>query len=335
MKNNMNENPDNKNVKKGTGITENDIILKDQRQANKEGLATGIIATSVIAIILLAAAGIYGNSLIKSEKEKQVSMLENQSQKFSEQLTHRDSVINEWVTTFDQIEKDLSVVKDQQQIIKLKSSDREFTEERKQQVLRDIEYINTLLDQNKTKIASLNAQLIKSGGSLKILQDKIAELEEMMITRENEINELKSALAKKDFEIEELNVRMADMQVTILKKDEEISQQINSMNRAFLVSGTFRELKEKGLVIKDGGFLGIGKKESLVKDFVDTLFAQVNITETLKIPVNSKIVKLITDHPASSYELIPDKENKIAYIEIKDPYQFWKLSKYAVVETKN
>ena len=28
-------------------------------------------------------------------------------------------------------------------------------------------------------------------------------------------------------------------------------------------------------------------------------------------------------------------ENKIAYIEIKDPDQFWKISRYAVVEIKN
>ncbi len=335
MKNNETTSPDTKNENKSTGNTENAVILKNQRKANKEGLALGIIATSVIAIIILVAGGIYGNSLIKSEKEERVSLLETQSHQFSEQLTRRDSVINEWVATFDQIEKDLNVVKEQEHILTVQSSDPEFTEERKQQILKDIEYINTLLDQNKKKIASLNAQLKKSGGSLKSLQDKIAVLEASMITRENEISDLKLALVNKDFEIEELNTRMTDLQLAILQKDERINQQTDGMNKAFLASGTYKDLKEKGLVSKEGGFLGLGKKEMLVEDFADTSFAQINITETLTIPVNSKVVKLITDHPSSSYEMIHDSENKIAYIEIKDPNQFWKISKYAVVEIKN
>jgi hypothetical protein len=335
MKNEETFSPNNKNENKAIGNNENATILKNQRKANKEGLTLGIVTTSIIAIIILVAGGIYGNSLIKSEKEKQVTLLESQRHLFSDQLTERDSAINEWVLTFDQIEKDLNLVKEQEHIITVQSSDPEFTKERKQQILKDIEYINTLLDQNKKKIASLNAQLKKSGGTLKSLQDKIAMLEESMIVRENEISDLKLALLNKNFEIEQLNTRMTDLQFTILQKDVRINQQTDGMNQAFLASGTYKDLKEKGLVSKEGGFLGLGRQESLVEDFADTSFAQIKITETLTIPVNSKAVKLITEHPSSSYEMIHDNENKIAYIEIIDPNQFWKISKYAVVEIKN
>lgn len=324
-----------KNENKGPGNIENEKILKNQRKANKDGLTLGIVTTSVIAIIILVAGGIYGNSLIKREKEKQTAFFNEQKHIFSDQLTQRDSVINEWVVTYDQIEKDLNIIKDQEHIITMASSDPEFTIERKQQILKDIEYINSLLDQNKKKIASLNAQLKKSGGTLKSLQDKIAVLEASMIVRENEISDLKLALVNKDFEIEQLNTSMTGLQLAIMQKDERINQQTDGMNTAFLASGTYKDLKNKGLVSKEGGFLGLGKKESLVEDFADTSFVQVDITETLTIPVNSKNVKLITEHPSSSYEMIHDNEDRIAYIEIKDPYEFWKISKYAVVEIKN
>ena len=33
--------------------------------------------------------------------------------------------------------------------------------------------------------------------------------------------------------------------------------------------------------------------------------------------------------------MIADGKNHISKIEIKDPEQFWKISKYAIVETKN
>jgi len=50
--------------------------------------------------------------------------------------------------------------------------------------------------------------------------------------------------------------------------------------------------------------------------------------------VNSKDAKLITSHPSGSYEIIAEGENMIAGIEIKDPDEFWKISRYAVVEIK-
>ena len=69
--------------------------------------------------------------------------------------------------TFDEIEKDLATVKEKENIITMKSSDKEFSKDKKQQILKDIEYINTLLDQNKKKIASLTAQLNTHGGTIK------------------------------------------------------------------------------------------------------------------------------------------------------------------------
>jgi ACT domain-containing protein len=316
-------------------LSENVVSRINEKKARHEGLTKGVITASLISFFLIVALGIVVYYLYKDEKANQLAMMESQRNSFTEQLTERDSLINEWVITFDEIEKDLNVIKEKENIISMESADREFSKDRKDQILKDIEYINTLLDQNKKKIASLNAQLKNSGGTIKSLQNKVAELEASMLQRENDIAELKTALVEKDFEIEQLNTRMADLQITIAENDEKLNNQTDEMNKAFLASGTYKALKAKGLVSKEGGFLGIGKKEALMEDFSDSLFAQIDITDTRTIPVNSKVVKLVTEHPTSSYELIRDDDNKIAYIEITDPEQFWKISKYAVVEIKN
>jgi hypothetical protein len=108
------------------------------------------------------------------------------------------------------------------------------------------------------------------------------------------------------------------------------------MNKAYVVSGTYKDLKEKGLLVKEGGVLGMGKKESLQENFSnDELFTTIDITKTKTIQVNSKTAKLVTEHPTNSYELVKDDADKIAYIAIKDPENFWKISRYAVVEVKN
>jgi hypothetical protein len=291
-----------------------------EKIAKNEGLVKGAQITALISFILLIAAGVIFYSIFNREQKKQVALMEDQRYSFTELLTARDSAINEWVLTFDQIEKDLQMIKEKEKVITLNSSDREFSKDKKQQILEDIKYINALLDQNKKKIASLNEQLKKSGGTIKSLQIKITELEASMKKSETEISDLKVALADKDFKIDQLNTRKTIVNQTV------------EMNKAYIASGTYKDLKAKGLVSKEGGFLGLGKKESLIENFSDSSFARIDITSTKTIPVNSKNAKLITEHPSGSYELVHDNDNKIAYIEIVDPNQFWKISKYAVVE---
>jgi len=313
-------------------MSENATLRNNAKNTRKEGLTKGIWITAIISFILLIATGIIAYSIYNRDHNKQLGLMEDQKYSFTLQLTARDSTINDWLLTFDQIEKDLSIIKQKENMITLKSSDVEFSKERKEQILEDIRYINTLLDDNKKKIATLSAQLKKSGGEIKGLQNMIATLEASLEQYENEIAVLKTALVERDFEIEQLNNQKADLQVTVTQQIERISSQTDEMNKAYLAYGTYKDLKEKGLISKEGGFLGLGKRENLIEDFSDSLFAQINITEMKTIPVNSRNAKLITEHPTGSYEMIPEGDNKIASIEIKDPDQFWKISKYAVVE---
>ena len=313
---------------------DNAAARNNERKAKKEGVKKGVITSVIIFLVVLIAGALVVNSMYKNEQKKHVAVVENQKRSYTQLLTSRDSVINEWMLTFDEIEKDLNTVKEKENIISMKSSDKEFSKDKKQQILKDIEYVNTLLDQNKKKIASLTAQLKNSGGMIKGLQVKVAELEASMKERETEIAQLKTTLTQKDFEIGQLNTRMSDQQIAIAQKDEKITNQTAEIEKGFVAYGTYKTLKAKGLVSKEGGFLGLGRKESLHQNFSDSLFTQVNIMETKSIPVNSKDAKLITSHPTNSYTMVRDKDNKIASIEIKDPEEFWKISKYAVVEIK-
>jgi uncharacterized coiled-coil protein SlyX len=313
--------------------TTDNVVMKSKLQtARKEGVTKGALITGIIGVILLAALGILAYSINKRDYNNQVALLENQKQVFTQQLTERDSMINDWLTTFDEIENNLNAIKEKEKIISVKASDSEISKDKKSQVLEDIKYINSLLDENKKKIAGLNAQLKKSGTTITGLQARIAELETSMKQYETEVTELKASLADKNFEIEQLNTRVFALNDTLNMQEETISNQINELNKAFFATGTYKDLKEKGLVSKEGGFLGIGRKESLKEDFPDSLFEMIDVTQLKTIPLNSKKAKLITEHPSGSYQMVRENENTIACIEIKDPAEFWKISKYAVVE---
>jgi len=303
-----------------------------EKQIREAAVKKGIVTTSLIGFIILLVAGLIGYSIYSRDHKKLVGLMETQKVSMTDVISARDSVISEWITTFDEIERNIALIKEKEKIITVNSSNPEISKDKKMLVLEDIKYINTLLEQNKKKIASLTAQLKKSGGTMKIMQSKITELEATMKENETEIAELKTALVDREFAIEQLNEEMTVMQDTIASKNEVINTQTYEMNKAFYVAGTYKELKAKGLLTKEGGFIGLGKTKSLTGNFSDDAFIQIDVTITLSLAVESKTAKLITEHPDGSYEFLRDADKNIVSIEIKDPALFWKISKYAVVE---
>ncbi|HCM59878.1 MAG TPA: hypothetical protein DIS74_05825, partial [Bacteroidales bacterium] len=236
---------------------------------------------------------------------------------------------------FTQIENDLNTIKQKESLITINNSDNvEFTSTRKEQILQDIKSISMRLDENRKKLASLSAQLQNSGREIKGLQEMITGLEVKLQEYQSQIAGLTTTVNERDIEIGELNILASDLRTTVTEKEELISTQVAEMNKAYLAAGSFKDLKEMGIVSKDGGFLGLGRTESIVNNITDSLFSQIDISQLKYIPVNSRDAKLITEHPASSYEFVRESDDKIAHIEIKDPAQFWKISRYAVVEIK-
>ena len=71
----------------------------------------------------------------------------------------------------------------------------------------------------------------------------------------------------------------------------------------------------------------------LMEDLNETYFTEIDKRSTDVFPVFSKKVEMISQHPDSSYKFIYDND-LIAYVKIENPDEFWKLTKYAVIELK-
>ena len=326
MENRLNNDP--------KSVNENEVVTNRVNTARKEGATKGALTAGIIGLVVLLALGILGYSLHKKDHNTQVALMEDQRVTFTNELNQRDSTLNDWLASFNEIENNLRMIREKEKLISVNTSGAEVSKDKRNQILEDIKSINTLLDENKKKIAQLNSQLKKSGGQITELKTRIASLEESMKTYEAEIAELKTTLANKNFEIGQLNETVVALNDTLTQKQETISSQTYKLHQAYIITGTYKDLKEKGLLSKEGGFLGLGRKDTILEDFSDSLFKEIDITQTLSIPVNSKDMKLITEHPSGSYEVVKEGENMVAYIAIKNPDEFWRISKYAVVELR-
>jgi flagellar biosynthesis chaperone FliJ len=312
--------------------SENLVERNKLKNAKKEGTTRGALIAGLIALVIIIVAGAILISHYNKQSNMQLAMMDSQKTSFTKQLNQRDSLVNDWLATFDQIEKDLATIKQKENALSVKSANTELSTNKKEQILNDIKFLNNLLEENKKKISSLNAQLRKSGGTIKGLEERIATLDATIKQYENDMTVLKQNLAVKDTQIGQLNTQVATLDSTVTQQTDKINDQTRELHTAFIASGTYRQLRDRGIVSKEGGFLGLGRKEMVEDNVGDSLFTKIDITETKTIPVNSRKVKLITDHPAGSYEIVPEGDNKIAYIEIKNPDEFWKRSKVAVVE---
>lgn len=294
-----------------------------------------IIGLTALIVAVIVTVLVYNNNIdqIKKEHQVQLNIVKDTNEMLVMKLNERDSLINDYVTTFNLIEKDLKYIKEQENILDTKSKDPEFSKDQKQGILNDVKLVNSLLDQNKKRIAELNRKLKTSGVQISGLNDKVEMLAKAIEERDKNMTELKDQLQQKDFQIAQLNEKVGEMDSVVNAQYDIIKDKKDELNKGYLASGNYKELKEKGIVTKEGGFLLLGQNVTLSDNINPKDFKKIDITQTTTIPVHSKKAKLITTHPEGSYEWVSDS-GQIAYMVIDYPEKFWSVSKYAVLETK-
>lgn len=295
--------------------------------------------TTIIIASLILVVGVISSVYIYNQKENEISMLMTEKANLNQVINQKDSVLNDVEGTFTEIEENLKFIREKRNEISLEQ--KEGGKNRKLAVIEDIKLMNTMIDASNKKIEELQAKLRKSGINSKALEQRIAALTENIESQSAEITELKKVIGEKDMNLAELNTKVEDInKVVALKsdtinyKEKQIVERTNELNTAHVALGTYKELKEEGILSKEGGVLGLGASKSIQENFVDnTHFKTLDIRTTKTIPLHAKKAKVISEHPVASYSLIQEN-GQIAYLEITNPEEFWKISKYAVIEVK-
>ena len=259
------------------------------------------------------------------ELENRAADLANQNTELQEGLSEKDNQIETYIQSLNEIHDNLAVIKEKQKIVtsNFNMGNGEMNTNIKDMIVNDIGMINSLLEENKQKMAALNSRLKKSNL-------KIAELEKM-------IENMAAQLQEKDAEIVSLQTQLANAneQLKVLFEEynnrlEEIGTQTDKLNTAYYCFGTAKELIAQGVLTKEGGFIGIGKSQKLAADFNKEYFTKIDITTLKNIDLKSKKAKLVTTHASDSYKIDGDKES-VDKLVITNPEKFWASSKYLVI----
>jgi predicted nucleic acid-binding Zn-ribbon protein len=248
-------------------------------------------------------------------------------------LNRRDSSINSFLSSFNEIEHNLDSIARKQNSISLRvQREGELGTNAKNRINSEIAVINDLMQQNRKKIGELNQKLKGSSTTIIQFQKLMNTLDKQIINKDKELQELNKKLLSLNAQVKQLKTSVDTLTITTASQSETINSQITSLHTAYYLIGNSKDLKTMKVLNNTGGLLGIGKTSKLNSNFDNNNFIRIDYTTVTSFPLNSKNVKIITTHPNDSYIL--QKENNIyTALFIAQPEKFWSVSKYLVIIT--
>ena len=250
------------------------------------------------------------------------------------QYDAKDSVINGYMQDIAEIQTSIEGLTAQEEMLNREGANNpEISQDAKTRIMGDIEGIRQMIDQNKKKLSDLQSRVRKSNVKVAELEKMIGSLNSQLAVRDSSINSLNENIFALNGKITTMQSEIDTMITDNARKAAEITDKTTKLHTAYYTVGDYKTLRDKKVLAKQGGFLGLGKAKTMVPDFNREAFTQIDFTSTKTIQLNTKSAKLLSTHPTGSYNLLSENK-KVTAIEITDPEKFWQASKYLVVVTE-
>lgn len=277
-----------------------------------------LLLASAILAILFSSCG-YESKEFKALKAKNDSILAVQEQQIAE--------MNEYMALVQEIDNGFSAIKQSQDMLSISSSyEGQPNESLRTRFTNDLNTINQILADNKSKIADLEQKVESGKFQSSELRRTVNRLTETLNQKNQELEALSAVLAKKDITIDSLVVetqallrKTADLEMEKNVNLQEIAKQDADLNRVYYKLATRKEIKDSNI--------DVDKMKSTIRN---GMFTAADKRELDAVEINSKRARVLTKHPVSSYEL-RRKADKTYTLIIKNHTDFWSMSKYLLV----
>lgn len=272
--------------------------------------------------VLLALASCGENSTAYKTLKAQYDSVALINQNYESDLNETDSLVASVLTNFQDIVSVESMIN-----VNPRKGDMRMSE--KERIKDNVTLISDKLRASSEALETLTKKLENSGMENKHLRHTLAALKKQMELQTARVTALTEELERKNMaigaldnminslhgDVERLNRATADQAATLAAQEKEL-------NSVRFCIGTKSDLKDMKL-LKSGRLIP--------ENASDSYFTKGDLRELTQIPLMSKKAKLLSVHPADSYELVPDGEKKLT-LNIKNPQLFWSNSRILVVQ---
>ncbi len=288
----------------------------------KNGIKPMIVAAALAAIAFTSCVS------------KQVAVqAESQRDSLAVVVSEKDSLINAVFSDINAISENLAMIKSRENLITV-AGDTEGVRRPVEEINNDIAAIDRLLQENKSKIASLQrsaAQLRKANLRIDGLEKMIGDLNQQLADKTSEVAQLRENLAQMGIQVENLTEEVAEQKSEVENLSSEKVELQNQLNTVYYIVGSEKELRDAQIINKQG-FIGrtltVGKTANLDS------FTVADSRLLTEIPVGHKKATVVSSHPEDSYELVLGADKSVEKLLITDPARFWESSKILIVSYK-
>lgn len=276
--------------------------------------------------LTLCVAALASCTNVKREKE-----LAAQNDSLTVALSEKNMALDQAMQAIADIQEGFRAINEAEGRVSVQSQGGEGVTDA-ERLKEDILFIQQKMEANRKQIAELEKKL-KAGGA------ETANLRKVLANLQQELNDKVASIAALQGELARKNIRIAELDsaVVILTGDvnalqeitevqqEVIEQQVDQLNTAWYVYGTIKELKEQNI---------LNKGEVLTStEYNKNYFTEIDIRDDKVFPLYAKRAKLLTTHPAGSYEFTKDDDKQLTLC-VLDPETFWSVSRYLVIQVR-
>ncbi|HSY77689.1 MAG TPA: hypothetical protein VK890_12565 [Bacteroidia bacterium] len=237
-------------------------------------------------------------------------------------VQQKDSSIMAYIKSINNIQGSIDTLMRQAHVLKMHHEGISDTG-----MISDLHAIGAQMLKNQRALVYLEMKLKQSNESNNELADLGENLSKQLNEKDSEITVMQGALAKTNASLTTLTKQFNDSINIINQERAQIGLMTTVSNTVYYIFGTEKELKAKGIIIEEGGAIGLGRVPVLKQDMSSSGFTTTDLTTLHEIPLTGSFVKMVTLHPEKAYKLAHSSPDKII---ITDPQDFWSKSKYMV-----
>ena len=282
----------------------------------------------VITLVAMALMPSCSNKTEQEEATRHDSINTELNDSLATALAEKDSLM----ALMNDINEGMNQLKELQDVVSMPGLSGE-TPDRKAQLRSDMELLQKAVAQRKKRLEDLEKRLAQSQNYNDEMRKTIETLKKQLANQQSTIDDLTQQLAEAHIVINTLNTRVdslntvnTEVRQEKAKAQEEAVRVTNEMNTCYYAIGNKKELMNNRII--ETGFL---KKTKIMEgDFEKSYFTKADKRTLSTLPLHSKKAKLLSKHPAGTYQIVDEGGTKS--LHITDPGRFWELSNYLIVQ---
>lgn len=203
----------------------------------------------------------------------------------------------------------------------------------RERLMQKLQLVQQTIDEKEKALDELQKKYSAQLGQNKELKKTIDRLQTEVKEYETSIQGYKNQVVQMGKQINELSTNLEQTQTVLVETQQRNEEQENvitvqdkMLNTGYYIVADKKNLKDLGLI--EGGVFT--KKRLTTQGFSTQNFTEIDIREFETLPLGSKNAKILSSHPAGSYELRVQADQKQVLV-ITDAAAFWSNSKFLVV----